>query len=193
MALMHEPHPPRASSAAANGTAGPQRRTSYITRSKRFARHSWLKLLRLKTSAHSIALGSAIGIFIGFLPIIPFQSVAAIALAFIFRANKFAAWIFTFISNPANMVPFYAMLFFVGKFVTPFDGLVFDPNNLAMKELLEKGLEFFIVMVAGGVILGVPAAVVTYLIVLNAVLGYRKRRAARLLRRLHAEETIGLE
>ncbi|WP_235619940.1 DUF2062 domain-containing protein [Megalodesulfovibrio gigas] len=195
MALMQEPHhdvPPVASSAS-NGN-GAVRRHSYYSRSKRFFRHSWLKVLRLKTSAHSIAMGAAIGIFIGFLPIIPFQSVAAITLAFIFRANKFAAWLFTFISNPANMVPFYAMLFFVGKFITPFEGLEFDPHNLALKELAEKGVEFLAVMFAGGVVLGIPAAVVTYLVVLNAVLGYRKRRAARLMRRMHAEhEEDGLE
>jgi len=124
----------------------------------------------------------ALGIFVGFLPIVPFQTVVVITLALIFRANKITAGTFTFISNPLNLIPFYYMLFAVGQFVLPFDGIAFNPDHLTMKEMIAAGWDFFMVMTAGGVILGIPSAVVTYFVGRWGVLTYRKRRALRLLR-----------
>ncbi len=174
----------------ANG--GLTRRFSPVDRGKRFVRFNWLKIMRLKTSAHNIALGAGIGMFVGFLPIIPLQSFLTILLAFIFRANKVAAFFFTFISNPVTMVPFYIMLYKVGDLIMPFDIVDFDPNSLSaetldMRELLSQGGGIFVIMTLGGIVLGIPASILTYFLVLNAVLSYRKRRAARLMRKMHRE------
>lgn len=173
-----------------NGANG--RKYSLLARGKRFVRHNWLKILRLKTSAHNIALGAAIGMFVGFMPIIPLQSLATIILAFIFRANKVAAFFFTFISNPVTMVPFYIMLYKVGDWSLPFDIVDLDPNSLNeetldVRELLSQGWGIFVVMTMGGVVLGIPASILTYFLVMHAVLGYRKRRAVRIMRRMHLE------
>ncbi|MGE4298603.1 MAG: DUF2062 domain-containing protein [Desulfovibrionaceae bacterium] len=149
---------------------------------RRLVRFNYLRIIRLKASAHSIALGMALGIFVGFLPIIPFQTVVVLTLALIFRANKITAGTFTFISNPLNLIPFYYMLFVVGRFVLPFEGVAFNPDNLAMKDMIAAGWDFFLVMTAGGVLLGVPSAVVTYFVGRWCVLTYRRRRALRLLR-----------
>lgn len=151
-------------------------------RLRRIVRFNYLKLIRLKTSAHSIAIGSAIGIFIGFMPIIPFQSISALFLAVIFRGNKIAALALTWISNAANLIPFYYMLYMVGSFVLPVE-VAFDPHHLTMRELFAQGWGVFSVMCAGGVLLGIPGSVLTYFITLRAVLGYRKRKALRMLKR----------
>ncbi|THB64047.1 MAG: DUF2062 domain-containing protein [Desulfovibrio sp.] len=171
------------------------------TRLKRIIRFYYLRIIRLRTSAHSIALGIALGVFIGCLPIIPFQSVVVLALAFIFRANKVAAFVCTFFSNALTMIPFYAVLYLIGSFVLQifgvsvaedmrtFDQLVakfsqmFNPDDMSMRDLIRGSWELFLVLMTGGVILGVPWSIGMYFLGRKTVLGYRRRRAQRMMRR----------
>ncbi|MFW5837723.1 MAG: DUF2062 domain-containing protein [Desulfovibrionaceae bacterium] len=152
-------------------------------RIKRKARYWYLRVVRLRATPHNIALGVALGIFIGFMPIIPFQSVVVITLALIFRASKLAAWLATFISNPLDMIPLYYLLFRVGDTVMPFEGLRFDPSDLTMEGLLHTGAKVFAVMVAGGLVMGFPASIASYFVSKWIVKRYRARRALRQLRK----------
>src|SRR5947207_11343467 len=57
---------------------------------------SWLvahhmTLMTIADTPHSIALGSAIGIFFGFTPLYPLKTLLSIVVAWIFRCNKIAA------------------------------------------------------------------------------------------------------
>lgn len=154
-------------------------------RLKRSFRFNYLRVIRMKASAHSIAMGMAVGIFVGFMPIIPFQTIVAVALAFVVRANKITAALGTWVSNPVNMIPFYSMLFFVGQLVLPFSDIHFDlrPEHLELKSLLTHGWEVVLIMIVGGLILGVPSALIAYFLTLRAVLAYRKRKALNQLRK----------
>ncbi len=149
----------------------------------RFVRLNYLRIIRLKTSAHSIALGAALGILIGCMPIIPFQTIVVLTLAVLFRANKIAAFSFTFISSPLNIIPFYAMLYMVGSKVMPFFKVRFDPRNLELMAMIEQGWRLVAVMTVGGLILGIPSSVLTYFVIRKLVLTYRKRKAIRLLKK----------
>jgi uncharacterized protein (DUF2062 family) len=153
------------------------------TGSKRWTRLWYLRLMRQNSSPKNLAAAMALGMFIGALPIIPFQSVVVIALAFVFRVNKLAAWLATCYSNAATMVPFYYFLYLVGKAVTPFSNVTFDPNNLAMEKLISAGWDVFLVMFAGGLAFGIPATLATYFLSLFIIRRYRQRRALRLLRK----------
>lgn len=173
-------------------------------RVKRITRYYYLRIVRLRTSAHSIALGMSLGVLVGCLPIIPFQTVLVLILAFILRANKLAAVICTFFSNVFTLIPFYALLYLIGGFVLhalglPVDkdsmsfhqlmeyfGTIFKPEDLSIGELIKQGWRFFLVMMVGGVILGVPSATGMYFLGRRAVLSYRKHRARRMLRRVRS-------
>ena len=148
---------------------------------KRLVRFQYLRVIHLKSSAHSIAVGMAIGVFVGFQPITPFQIIVAVTLAFFFRGNKIAAAIGTVVSNPINMIPFYAMLFFVGNYFLGFEDIMFDQDNLDLSDLLEKGWHLVLAMMFGGLILGIPAAFLSYIFTLRAVMAYRRRRTMRIL------------
>jgi uncharacterized protein (DUF2062 family) len=50
-----------------------------------------MTLMTIADTPHSIALGSAIGIFFGFTPLYPLKTLLSIAVAWIFRCNKIAA------------------------------------------------------------------------------------------------------
>ncbi|MGE4505335.1 MAG: DUF2062 domain-containing protein [Desulfovibrionaceae bacterium] len=152
-------------------------------RFKRSARYWYLRIIRQNASPHNIALGLALGVFVGALPIIPFQTFTIIALAFVFRTNKLSAWLATCYSNLATMVPFYTFLFCIGNAVLRIEGVHFDPKKLEMMQLIETGWDVFLVMCAGGVIFGIPAAVLTYLVSLRLIRRFRILREERRARK----------
>ena len=147
---------------------------------KRWIKYWSLRLMRQKSSPKNLAMACALGVFIGAMPIMPLQSVVVIALAVVMRVNKFAAWLATCYSNAATMVPFYYFLYLVGSAVTPIE-VAFDADNLG--QMFHAGLDFFLVMLAGGLTFGIPATLVTYFGSLFLIRRYRQRRAIRLLRK----------
>ncbi|OIQ48765.1 hypothetical protein BerOc1_03518 [Pseudodesulfovibrio hydrargyri] len=146
-------------------------------------RYWYLRIMRQNSSPKNLAAACALGMFIGALPIIPFQSVVVIALAFVLRVNKLAAWLATCYSNAATMVPFYYFLYEVGQAVTPFRNVAFDPDKLRMVDMIHAGWQVFGVMFAGGLAFGIPATIATYFLSLFAIRRYRRRRAVRILRK----------
>jgi uncharacterized protein (DUF2062 family) len=152
---------------------------------RRLLRFQYLRLLRLKASTHSIAMGLAVGIFVGCLPVIPFQTIAAVVMAFVFRGSKVAAALGTWISNPVNMIPFYTMLYYIGSLVMPVQAH-FNPHHLELEAMLHQGWEIVVVMFAGGILLGVPLAFLTYIVTFRMVNAYRQRRMIKLLKQYEA-------
>ena len=73
-----------------------------------------LKFKRLRGDPHSLALGTAIGIFIGISPTIPLHTVAIIGAALLLRASTIAALISaSVVSNPLTMVPQYYLCWLI--------------------------------------------------------------------------------
>lgn len=160
-----------------------KKNNDWWTGSKRWTKYWYLRIMRQNSSPKQLAAALALGMFIGALPIIPLQSIIVIALAFVFKLNKLAAWMATNYSNVVTMGPFYYFLFHVGKAVTPFEGVTLDLNRLEMMQLIESGWDLYIVMFTGGLVFGIPATILTYFVSLFGIRAYRKRRAIRLLRK----------
>ena len=62
-----------------------------LARMKRWLVAHHMTLMTIADTPHSIAFGSAIGIFFGFTPLYPLKTLLSIAVAWIFRCNKIAA------------------------------------------------------------------------------------------------------
>lgn len=148
-------------------------------RVKRTAKFLWLRVLRIRASEHNVARGLAAGVYVGLLPVLPFQTVIAVALAFVVRGSKIAAALGTWVSNPLNWVPCYLMFYYVGKLVLPLDVPPLDLDHVEMKQLIEAGWKMFAVMMVGGTVVGIPSAAVSYFAALKAVRMYRERKEAR--------------
>ena len=71
-------------------SAGP-RLPDFLARKKRWLADHHMTLVTMADTSHSIALGSAIGIFFGFTPLWSLKTLLSIALAWICRCNKIAA------------------------------------------------------------------------------------------------------
>ena len=87
----------------------------------------WLKLRKLllhkvlhaDDTPHAIALGVGIAVLVAFFPLIGIQTIIAIALAALFRANKVVCIPVVWITNPATIVPIFYGCFAVGRFIMP--------------------------------------------------------------------------
>jgi uncharacterized protein (DUF2062 family) len=63
----------------------------FLERRKRWLAEHHMTLVTIADTPHSIALGSAIGIFFGFTPLWSLKTLLSIAVAWICRSNKIAA------------------------------------------------------------------------------------------------------
>lgn len=73
----------------------------------------------LRGSPEAIGLGIAIGIFVGFSPLMGFQMLIAIFLATFMYANRPAAMAAVWITNPLTFLPIYIFTYRVGKCLLP--------------------------------------------------------------------------
>lgn len=80
-------------------------------------------ILMLDGSPHTIALGTAIGMFVALTPTVGIQMLIVLAIAFLvrpfFRFNKMAALITVYVSNPLTVVPLYWFNYKVGTIFLP--------------------------------------------------------------------------
>jgi uncharacterized protein (DUF2062 family) len=84
MSIVQDRHPPVAKSEGPS-LPGP------LARLKHWLTEHHMTLMTIADTPHSIALGSAIGIFFGFTPLWSLKTLLSIAVAWICRSNKIAA------------------------------------------------------------------------------------------------------
>ncbi|MGV1098779.1 DUF2062 domain-containing protein [Thiovibrio sp. JS02] len=156
---------------------------------QRLARYYYLKVLRLQGDPHSLALGVAIGLFVGVTPTLPLHTVLIIGLAGLLRGNIIAGLIASVvISNPLTMLPQYYFSWRIGSLLLPghlswerIKGLLVRINSGAdFQEILASigrlGLDSVAVMLLGGILLATPFTIAGYLLSLRFFTTLRKRQ-----------------
>ncbi|MCR4291027.1 MAG: DUF2062 domain-containing protein [Candidatus Scalindua sp.] len=158
-------------------------------KARRFIR--WLIMLR--GSPEAIGLGIAIGIFVGFSPLMGFQMLIAIFFATFIYASRPAAMAAVWITNPLTFLPIYIFTYKVGKYILP------GPEESDAQQIINKmshrlitldfweiyhqfqimntlGRKIFVHLLLGGVIVGFIAGGVSYFLTVRIVKTYRKAR-----------------
>ncbi len=138
-------------------------------------RYIYLRLIRLRGHPNELALGMAFGIFMGMMPIIPFQTALALALAIAFKASKITAALGTWITNPVTIYIIYKYCYQIGSFILGYDHntKILAPVvkaihngevlNSIIKILSAEGI-IIAAFIMGGIVLGVIFAVPSYFI-----------------------------
>jgi uncharacterized protein len=149
-----------------------------------------IDIARQKDTPHKIALGLALGIFVGILPIMGIQMTVVALLALPLRANIKAALAGVWISNPITFIPMYwgyyklGVLFFPSRFVswdafigrvTQTGGISWSSLGKSLARLLDLGVDILIPMWTGATILAVAFSIPTYFITKKTVTAYRAR------------------
>lgn len=178
----HQQHVSSAPGNGHNGERACSRRgngRSFLTRMWRAVQLYRLRLMRLPSTPHRIALGTGLGVLIGSLPLIPSQMVLAGVVAWLLRASPTAAVIASLYSNPLTFGPLYALFFAIGSFLLPSMHVVLPENLTGLTSLLAMGWDAYLVLCAGGAAFGAAAGVAAYMITLRMVSAYQRRRMHR--------------
>ena len=133
-----------------------------------------LRLIRLREEPHELALGLALGIFTGMMPIMPFQSALAVALALIFKGSKITALIGTWVSNPLNWYFLYYYSYRIGASLMGlsmkegiFPSVMTSIHNgenifIVFGKILGAGSTFIFAFLFGGFLMGAVASMPSY-------------------------------
>lgn len=174
----------------------------------------WIRLQRIvrrvargSGTPEQIALGVALGVFVAFTPTVGLQMIIAAGLATLLHANRLAAVLPVWITNPVTVIPIYCFNYWIGRLVMggpklrEFRAEIADVIRFAeqagiigvgqtVRRLLGLGMEFLGPLWLGSVAVGALLALPTYLAARRAVIAFRARlhkrrndRASRLLER----------
>ena len=143
---------------------------------RRAARYYYLRFIRLRGHPSVLARGVAVGTFIGITPTIPFHTILTLFFAFILRGSKVTALLAAIaVSNPLTFFLQYYFSWKIGNWFTPANHSWEEVESLLeailsggnfggkLSALAEIGLESFMILIGGGIILATPFTIAFYL------------------------------
>ncbi len=137
---------------------------------------TYRRFLKIRGNPREIALGFALGIFIGMSPFMGAQTLIVVPLAALLKWNKISAAIGVWISNPFTAPIIYSITFFVGAQLTGIKG----PSNPAegvgfsIITMLLKAPRILWALVLGGIVTGLPISIAGYYLSFTAISQYQK-------------------
>lgn len=155
-----------------------------------FIRNIFDRFIKIRGTPRQIALGLALGLFLGFTPTMGFQIIPAVFLAALLKWNKIAAALGVQITNPLTAPIIYSFTYSIGAKLMGLEKAfvwkdAFDLSKIA--ELLELAPTILTALTIGGVIAGLPVAIAGYALGYFAVDNYQKNIRAKLL---HQKELL---
>lgn len=150
-------------------------------------------LVKLRGSPEAIAGGVAVGMVVSFTPTMGFQTILALGLATLANANRPISIVPTWITNPVTALPIYAFTYWIGSFFWPgpdpavvarmladagreLESLEFLELRDQLSVFLGLGIDIFVPLMLGGLVVGGLAAAVSYAVTLRLVQALRARR-----------------
>ena len=149
------------------------------------SRHRWMaplkkayyRFLKIRGNPREIALGFALGLFVGMTPFMGLHTAIAVPLAALFKWNKFSSALAVWISNPLSAPFIYGSTYFIGaKVLLIQDGykLPVEFSLDALLYTLRSAPEIIGILLVGGIVIGLPLAVIGYYFSLKTILEYRE-------------------
>ena len=136
--------------------------------------HLFQRLKELQGSPRSLARGTAVGVFIGFAPVMPFKAMLILLLTVLTRASTVAGLLAcTIICNPLTYLPLYYLAWWLGDLLLPgraswavlrasFDAMRAAPPGQALWVAVDMGVDTAAVLLTGGLVLALPLALASY-------------------------------
>ena len=138
-------------------------------------KRAYERFLKIRGSPREIALGFALGLFIGMTPTIGFQMPIAVFFAALFKWNKISAAVAVWITNPLTAPLIYSFSYFVGAKMLGFKVAPKLLTGLDFPTLKEAGTKILLATTVGGVVVGIPLALLGYYLAFSAVQGYQTK------------------
>jgi uncharacterized protein (DUF2062 family) len=121
-------------------------------------------IFTIKGSPREIAIAFAVGIFIGFSPLLGLHTVLAISIASLFRMNKLVTMIGTYVVNPWTIIPVYTFCTWVGIKMVDSEAALSRINfhEINLVNIFRTLKELIIPFVVGTLTLGIMAAILSF-------------------------------
>ncbi|MCW5206693.1 DUF2062 domain-containing protein [Desulfobulbus sp. F5] len=162
----------------------------FLQKLLRLPRYYLLRIKRLKGDPEYLARGVALGVFMGNLPLVP-QTLLLIPITVYFRVSTVAAVIASIIvNNPLTVTFQYYIAWKIGNAILPGKGSMEQLHHL-LQVIAEHGLidglaafgrlgfDTLLVLLLGGILMGVPMAVISYFPARKFFYVVRERRLKR--------------
>jgi len=123
------------------------------------------RFVKIRGQPKEIALGFALGVFVGMTPSMGFQTPLAVFLAALVKWSKISAAMGVWITNPLSAPFIYGVNYVIGANLIGVDSTFpfYDGFSLqSAKEILSNAPAIFGALWLGGVVLGIPLAILTY-------------------------------
>ena len=137
---------------------------------RRVLKRYYNRFISLKGEPEVIALGFAVGVAIGFFPILGTHTALTMLIAPAFRMHLAGMFLGSWISaNPLTVPPMLAAEFWLGRWLLGRPDLVFPPGERTLQWALHLGLDILSCMFVGFVILGTTFSLASYPIVKSLI------------------------
>jgi uncharacterized protein (DUF2062 family) len=136
------------------------------------------RFVKIRGKPREIALGFALGIFIGMTPTMGIQMPIAVFFAAMLKWSKIAAAFGVWITNPITSPFIYGITYLVGAKLLGLKSILTVPDDLnwsIVKEILINAPVILGALTVGGIIVGLPLAILSYYLSYAAVNKYQQR------------------
>ena len=140
------------------------------------------RFVRIRGQPREIALGFALGVFVALTPTMGIQMPIAVFGAAILKWSKISAAFGVWITNPLTAPFIYAATYFVGANILRLEAAFNLPQELnwdLIRDMLSNAPLIFGALTVGGILLGLPLAVLGYYLAFGAVNQYQQRVKAK--------------
>ncbi len=144
---------------------------------KKLINYIFEKLFKINDSAQKVALGVGIGVFAGLIP--GTGPVAALFIAFIFKANRAAALLGGLLTNTWLSVVSFILAIKVGSVILKMDWLIVQQKTQAIIKDFHWGnlfklslLDIILPVIVGYIIIGLILGLLSYLVTLLIIRRY---------------------
>lgn len=152
---------------------------SWSSRTKERFYKAYKRFLAIEGEPHHIALGFALGLFVGMTPTMGFQMAIAIFFAIPLKWNKLSAAAGVWITNPLTAPFIYWFNYVIGKKVFHIQiarECIGDPSTRSFLDLIKETPDILLIMTLGGVLIGLPLAVLGYYVSYSLISRYQRRK-----------------
>ena len=134
------------------------------------------RIVQIEGTPRNIALGFALGLFIGMTPTMGFQMAIAVFFAAIFGWNKISSAAGVWITNPVTAPFVYGMNYMAGKKIFHIQVTTPPMADFSMKsviDLLCETPDILLALTLGGIVIGIPLSLGGYYLTYSVVQKYQ--------------------
>lgn len=143
-------------------------------------RRYYKQFISFRGDPRLIALGFAIGVLIGFFPVLGTHTALVVVAASFFRVHMASAFVGSWIAaNPLTMPPMLMGEYYLGRWLLNHPQWVLPDGGWNAIAITQYGWEFFSSLLVGGLLLGLLFAAISYPVIKTAMIRIQTRRAAR--------------